>query len=287
MLSLNSSLTLSRALKRSVNVPYSKLLLSSFKPNDTFKWQDVLSKEVSNPYPLVLERSEEEDSYMGYRLQGVRVVRRVEDSEDPLPILEEGDVLFYLLVDGLKATEEIKEMGAVRVKFFESEGLKEIGDNFMGRCVTLREVSFGKFNSLKSIGGWMFFNCISLEAVSFEGLEGVKTIGNAMFSKCTSLETVSFKGLDGAESIGYGMFYNCTLLGKVSFQGLEGLKSIGDWMFSRCTSLKTVSFQGLECVETIGDQMFSSCTSLKTVSFEGLNPKVHIKDKIYKGKFLS
>jgi hypothetical protein len=88
MLSLDSSLTLSRAMKRSVNVPYSKLILSSFKPNDTLKWQDVVSKGVLNPYPLVLERSEEERSYMGYRLQGVRIVMRVEGSEDPLPTLE-------------------------------------------------------------------------------------------------------------------------------------------------------------------------------------------------------
>jgi hypothetical protein len=116
MLSIDSSLTLSRAMKRSVNVPYSKLLLSSFKPNDTLKWQDVVSQEVLNPRPLVLERTEEGDSYMGYRLQGVRIIRRVEGDKDSLPTLDEGDVLFYTLVDGLKATEEIKEMGAVRVK---------------------------------------------------------------------------------------------------------------------------------------------------------------------------
>jgi hypothetical protein len=40
-------------------------------------------------------------------------------------------------------------------------------------------------------------------------------------------------------------------------------------------------------VKSIGYEMFSGCTSLKTVSFEGLNPRVQIKDEIYKGMFLS
>jgi hypothetical protein len=178
-----------------------------------------------------VKRSEEEDSYMGYRLQGVRIVMRVEGSEGSLPTLDEGDILFYTLVNGLKATEEIKEMGPVRVKFFEGEGLKKIGDDFMKGCVTLKEVCFGKFNSLKSIGNRMFSRCTSLKTVSFRGLEDVKSIGNTMFCGCTSLKTVSFEGLESVESIGDEMFSNCKSLKTVSFEGLNPKVQIKDEIY--------------------------------------------------------
>jgi hypothetical protein len=282
MLSVYSSLTLSRALKRSVHIPYSKLLLSNFKPNDTLKWQDVLSQEVLNPHPLVLEMSEEEDSYMGYRLQGVRIITRVEGSEDPLPTLEEGDVLFYLLVNGLKATEEIKKMGAVRVKFFEGCDLLNLPGHFMWDCAFLEEVSFGKFNVLKSIGPNMLTNCKSLNRISFDGLSSVEVIHQGMLTQCSSLTNVSFEGLSSLVVIGDLIFHNCTSLRKVSFHGLKSLKIIGCFMFSKCTSLDNLSFKGLESVEIIQVGMFRDCTSLVHVSFDGLGNLTQIGFKKFK-----
>jgi hypothetical protein len=150
MQSLESTLTLSRALKRSVHVPWRKLLLSNFNPGDSLKWQDVNILEVTNTHPNVGERSDREDSYFGYSTSGVRIVRREEGSPDPLPLLEEGDILFYTIVNGLKATEEINEMKATRVKFLEGgEGLEELGDNFMEGCTLLREICFGDLTDLR------------------------------------------------------------------------------------------------------------------------------------------
>jgi hypothetical protein len=95
MLSLESTLALSRALKRSVHVPWRKMLLSNFNPGDRVKWQDVNTLKITNRHPNIGERSDREDSYFGYSTSGVRIVRRKEGSPYPLPLLEEGDILFY------------------------------------------------------------------------------------------------------------------------------------------------------------------------------------------------
>jgi hypothetical protein len=194
---------------------------------------------VSNKHPNVGERSDREDSYFGYSTSGVRIVTRREGSFDPLPVLEGGDILFYTIVDGLRATEEIKEMKATRVKFLEGgEGLEDLGDYFMKNCTSLREVCFGNFRDLKSIGEHMFTRCTSLVQVSFEGLNSLESIGNGMFYWCTSLVQVSFKGLDRLKSIGYHMFYMCTSLVQVSFKGLDSLERIGDVHFNSGDYLK-------------------------------------------------
>jgi hypothetical protein len=100
------------------------MLLSNFNPGDSVKWQDVNTSGVSNKHPSLEERSDREDSYFGYSTSGVRIVRGREGSPDPLPLLEEGDILLYTLVDGFKATEEMR---ATRVKFLEGrENLTEL-----------------------------------------------------------------------------------------------------------------------------------------------------------------
>jgi hypothetical protein len=257
MLSLESTLILSRALKRSVQVPWRRMLLSNFNPSDTVKWQDVNTSQVFNTDPYVVERSDRDDSYFGYSTSGVRIVRRKEGSRDPLPLLQEGDILLYTLVNGLKATEEIKEMRATRVKFLEGEeGLERLDHLFMKDCISLREVCFGNFKDLKSIGYWMFAWCTSLVHVSFKGLNSLETIDGWIFHRCTSLVKISFQGLDSLNSIGDGMFYGCTSLVKISFEGLNGLESIGDEMLTGCTSLVEVSFEGLDNLNKIGKVHF-------------------------------
>jgi hypothetical protein len=84
MQSLESTLALSRALKRSVHVPWRKMLLSNFNPSDRVKWQDVNSSGVSNAHPNLVERSDREDSYFGYSISGVLIVKRRKGSPDPL-----------------------------------------------------------------------------------------------------------------------------------------------------------------------------------------------------------
>jgi hypothetical protein len=277
MIGLEASLTLARALKRGVQVPLKRLEVKNFTPLAPIKWQDFNFNKTPAP-GLIIDRDEGEDSYFGYSTSNLNIVRRTQQhsvwpevaEEEDLPILAEGDILFYTLVDNAhdNASKELKKMKPVRVKFIEGVGLTCIEGNLIDESSTLKEVCFGEFNTLDHISDDVFYNCLSLTSVSFKGLIKLNRVGANVFGNCPLLTSVSFEGLDSVENIWGDIFYNCPSLISVSFEGLNSLESIGGGVFSGCPLIAFVSFKGIELYKDIEGFMFAASDSFTLEFFE-------------------
>jgi hypothetical protein len=248
MLSLDSSLTLSRALKRSVNTPSVNRLLNgpdySFdRRRDQNLWDNV------NP---------DRYSFMGYSTRGFRVVERVEGSDEPLPILGENDILFYTLIDESKAGYEIRKMRAVNVKFLEGRKITSFNTGFMSNMPTLKRVCFGNFNSLTIVRSLIMSECRSLLLVSFKGLSKVLAMGREILLNCESLTFANFEGLISLKSLGDYNFYGCKSLKYISFDGLRSLKRLPECPLGGNGSLKYVSLRGVKNITEGEDRIILS-----------------------------
>jgi hypothetical protein len=211
-----------------------------------------------------------DDLFMGYSTRGFRVVERVEGSDEPLPILEEDDILFYTLANTLQANDEIRRMRAVNVKFLQgSSTILSLNNGFMQGQDRLKRVCFGKFDSLKIVAHLFFSDCGSLVSISFKGLDKILAISDGMLSNCHSLTSINLKGLNSLKSLGGGFLHNCKSLKTISLVFPSCLRTIYGKMLSDCKSLTSASFEKSGAVLKIEGGSFTNCGSLKSVSFVG------------------
>lgn len=140
------------------------------------------------------------------------------------------------------------------------EGVKEIPNYFLYKCLNLKETSFPK--SLVKIGYKAFENCPTLETPVVLENPNFEAIGDNSFTKCASVPEI--KIVSSTVSLGSEAFSGCVGVTKLTIAFPQLTKEISN-------KLGTQSYKNpwelvmLDSVLLIGDQAFKDNNNLKNV----------------------
>ncbi|AKN34126.1 leucine rich repeats containing protein [Clostridium carboxidivorans P7] len=200
----------------------------------------------------------------------------------PEKLISIGDMAFYKCVS-LKEITLPKSLVKLGNNVFTYSGiksasvncdLKECGTDVFSECSKLRKLTFGE--GVKNIGDKFAFKCISLKYVNLPST--IEYIGRNAFEDSIYIKelmenTASNIFIDGSElsgnivlpdgmtAIAGGAFYGNAKITSVNFP--NSLAQIGSRAFCGCTSLKDIVLPS--GVSVLEEGVFSYCTSLESV----------------------
>ena len=130
-------------------------------------------------------------------------------------ITEAGNSTYWLVVEGDGATASYSRIGSRPweeylthiVRFQTTNGVTELGENFLAGATALNELMIG--SGLRVIGKNAFSGCTSLENAALEST-GISTVKEGAFASCTSLANCALPV--SCTKIGQGAFYRCNAL---------------------------------------------------------------------------
>jgi hypothetical protein len=162
--------------------------------------------------------------------------------------------------------------------------LREIGDGFLAGCSALesfRITGKGGASSVLSIGECFMEKCVSLKDLDLSSFTNVASIGASFLAECDGLVTLRLgKAFGWVREIGAFFLFRCQSLQSLDLHLITELRKIPDGFLTGCTSLSKVDMSGFRGVETIGENCCFGGLALKSVEIDCF-PKVKAIPKGY------
>ncbi|CAO4841125.1 MAG: hypothetical protein CNLJKLNK_01059 [Holosporales bacterium] len=152
---------------------------------------------------------------------------------------------------------------------------KNIEDQFLNRCVLLKNIDFLPLKNVTEIGNFFLSNCTGLTKIDFSSLIHLTKIGHSFLSNCTNLTELILPAFTQIDKISDSFLQACCRLKKVKFIECTTVTRIGSGFLSGCTELTELNWPDLTNVTDIDNTFLFQCTNL---TFVDLSVFINVKN---------